>query len=157
MEFWTSYGHYDFVVMSFVLTNALMTFIDLMNRVFQNYLDSFAIILIYDILVYSNNVGEHMDHLRVVLQILKEHQLFAKYSKCKLWLRSVAFHGHIISSEGIEVNPKKIEAVKNLPRPLTPTDIRSFLGLAGYCRKFVDGFPSIVSPLTTLTQNSVKF
>ena len=92
-----------------------------------------------------------MDHLRVVLQVLKEHHLFAKYIKCEFWLRSLTFLGHIFSSEGVEVDPRKIEAVKNYPRPLTLTDIRSFLGLAGYYRRFVDGFASISSPLTTLT------
>ena len=98
-----------------------------------------------------------MGHLRVVLQTLKEHQLFAKYSKCEFWLRSVTFPGHIISSERVEVDPRKTEEVKNWPRPLNPTDIRSFLGLAGYYLSFVDGFVSIASPLTTLTQKSKKF
>ena len=142
--------------MSFSLTNAPITFINLMNRVFRNYLDYFVIFFIDDILVYSKNKGERMDHFRVVLQVLKKHQLFSKYSKCEFRLRSVAFLGHMISSEGIEVDPKKTEATNNLPRPLTPTDIRSFLGLAGYYWRFVDGFASIASPLTTLTQKSLK-
>ena len=98
-----------------------------------------------------------MNRLRVVLQVLKENQLFSKYRKCDFWLRSVAFLGHIISSEGVEVDPRKIEAVKNCPRPLTPTDIRSFLRLGGYYKRFVDGFASIASPLTTLTQKIKKF
>ena len=89
------------------------------------------IVFIDEFLVYSKNEGEHMGHLRVVLQVLKEHQLFTKYNKCDFWLRSVAFLGHIISSEGIEVDPKKTEVVKYCPRPLTPTDIRSLLCLAG--------------------------
>ena len=92
-----------------------------------------------------------MNHLRVVLQVLKEHQLFPKYSKCEFWLRSVTFRGHIISSERVEVDPRKMKVVKNWPRPLTPTNIRSFFGLAGYYRRFVDGFVSIESLLTTLT------
>ena len=125
--------------MSFGITNAL-ALMDLMNRLFRNYLDSFFIVFIVDILVYSKNEGDHMGHLRVVLQVLKEHQLFAKYSKCEFWLRSLAFLGHIICIEGIDVNPKKIEVVKNWPRPLTPTNIRSFLSLAEYYRRFVDGF-----------------
>ena len=103
------YGNYEFPLMSFGLTNALMTFMDLMNRMFQNYLDSFVIVFIDDILVYSKNDGEHMDHLRVVLQVFKEHQLFAKHSKCEFWLRLVVFLGYIISSNGIEVDPKKLK------------------------------------------------
>ena len=98
-----------------------------------------------------------MDHLRVVLQVLKENQRFAKYIKCEFWFRSVAFLGHIITSEGVEVDSRKIEVAKNWPRPLTPTDIWSFLGLAGYYMRCVDGFASISSPLTTLTQKSMKF
>ena len=100
MAFWTRYGHYEFLVMSFGLTNALAAFMDLMNSVSQNYLDSFVIFFIDDILVYSKNEGDHMGHLRVVLQTLKGHQLFAKYIKCEFWLRSVTFLGHIISREG---------------------------------------------------------
>ena len=106
----------DIVIMSLVIsfcqTNSPTTFIDLMNRVFRNYLDSFVIIFIGDILVYSKSEGDHMNHLTVVLQVLKEHQLFSKYSKCEFWLRSVAFVGHIISSEGHEVDRRKTEVVK---------------------------------------------
>ena len=98
-----------------------------------------------------------MNHLRVVLQVLKENQLFSKYRKCEFWLRSVAFLGHIILSEEVEVDPREMEAVKIRPTPLTPTDNRSFLDLAGYYQRFVDGFEVIASPLTTLTQNSKKF
>ena len=150
--FQTWYDHYEFLVMFFGLTNSLPVFMDLMNRVFQSYLDSFVIIFIDDILVYSKNKGDHMDHLRVVLQVL----IFKAY---QLWVlvevggASWSYH----SSEGVEVDPRKTEAVKNWPKPLTPTDIRSFLGLAGYCPRFLDNFASISSPLTTLTQKSKKF
>ena len=140
--------------MSFGLTNAPAVFMDLMNRVFRNYLDSFVIIFIGDILVYSKSEGDHMNYLTVVLQVLKEHQLFSKYSKCEFWLRSMTFLCHIISSEVVEIDPSKTEAVKNFLKPLTPTDIRSFLGLAGYYRRFVNGFASIASPLTTMTPKS---
>ena len=98
----------------------------LMNRVFKKYLDSFVIVLIDDIFVYSKNKGDHMSHLRVVLQTVKEHQLYSKYSKYEFLLWTVKFLGHIISSEGVVVDPRKMEAVKNWPRPLTPTYIRSF-------------------------------
>ena len=108
----------------------LKSFMDLMNIVFRNYLHSFVIVFIYYILVYLNKYVEHMYNLRVVLKILKKHQLHSKYSKCAFLLRSVAFQVHSISSESIKFDLKKTEAVMNLPRPLNPTDIRSFLGLA---------------------------
>ncbi|WMV24317.1 hypothetical protein MTR67_017702 [Solanum verrucosum] len=157
MAFRTRYGHHEFFVMSFGLNNTPTAFMDLMNRVFIQYLDMFVIVFVDDILIYSRSENEHIDHLRIVLQILNDQQLYAKFSKCEFWLRSVAFLGHIVSSKGIEVDPKKTEAVKSWPRPLSPTDIRSFLGLADYYRRFVEGFSSIASPLTSLTQKKAKF
>ncbi|KAH0758100.1 hypothetical protein KY290_021593 [Solanum tuberosum] len=157
-SFRTRYGHYEFLVMSFGLTNAPAVFMDLMNRVFRQYLDMFVIVFIIDILIYSRSDKEHIDYLRIVLQILKDQQLFSKFRKCEFWLRFVAFLGHIVSSKGsIEVDLKKMDAVKSWPRPLTPSDIRRFLGLAGYYRRFVEGFSSIASPLTTLTQKKANF
>ena len=143
--------------MSFGLTNAPMTFMDLMNRVFRKYLDLFVIVLNDDILVYSRSENDHMRHLRIVLQVLKDNQLFAKFSKCEFWLRFVAFLRHIVSSEGVEVYPRKTEVVKSYPRPLSRTDIQSFLGLTGYYRRFVEGLLSIASPLTTLIKKNSKF
>ncbi|WMV55181.1 hypothetical protein MTR67_048566 [Solanum verrucosum] len=157
MAFRTWYGHYEFLVMSFGLTNASVVFMDLMNKVFRQYLDMFVIVFIDDILIYSRSEDDHVNHLRIVLQFIKDQQLFEKFSKCEFWLRSVAFLSHIISSNGIEIDPKKTEVVKSWPRPLTPWDIRSFLGLAGYYSRFVEGFSSIASPLTTLTQKKAKF
>ena len=98
-----------------------------------------------------------MGHLRLIMQVLKEHQLFGKFSKCEFWLRSIAFLGHVFSSEGIEVDPKKMKAVKNWHRGITPTDIRSLLGLAEFYRRFVEGVASVDSPLTLLTQKKVMF
>ncbi|KAH0712585.1 hypothetical protein KY289_008544 [Solanum tuberosum] len=155
--FRTRYGHYEFLVMSFGLTNAPAAFMDLMNRVFKLYLDMFVIVFIDDILIYSRSEEDHASHLRIVLQNLKDKELYAKFSKCEFWLESVEFLGHIVSGEGIKVDTQKIEEVQNCPRPTSPTDIRSFLGLAGYYRRFVKGFSSISLSLTKLTQKTVKF
>ena len=140
--FRTRYEHYEFLVMSFGLTNAPTAFMDLMNRVFQPYLDRFVIVFIDDILVYSGSSEEHLEHLRIVLQTLRERQLYAKLRKCQFWLDRVAFLGHVISVEGVSVDPKKIEAVVNWKPPKNVSEVRSFLGLAGYYRKFVEGFDS---------------
>ncbi|XP_070019891.1 uncharacterized protein [Nicotiana sylvestris] len=138
--FKTRYGHFEFLVMSFGITNASIAFMDLMNRVFKPFLDSSVIVFIDDILVYSRSREDHADHLRAVLQTLHQHQLYAKFSKCEFWLESVTFLGHVVSSEGIQVDPQKIAAVKDWPRPTTPMEIRSFLGLAGYYRWFVEDY-----------------
>ena len=153
----TRYGHYEFLVMPFGLTNAPADFMDLMNRVFQPYLDRFVIVFIDDILVYSGSLEEHSEHLRIVLQTLREHQLYAKLSKCQFWLDRVAFLGHVILVEGVSVDPKKIEAVVNWKPPKNVSEVRSFLGLAGYYRKFVEGFSKIAAPLTKLTRKDVKY
>src|SRR5262249_49054378 len=143
--------------MSFGLTNALAAFMDLMNRVFKPFLDRFVIVFIDDILVYSRDMEEHAWHLRMVLQTLKEHQLYAKYSKCEFWLESIAFLGHVISRDGIQVDPRKIEAIINWQRPTTVTEIQSFLGLAGYYHRFIQDFSRLAAPLTRLTQKNVRF
>ncbi|KAK8690915.1 hypothetical protein V6N13_074440 [Hibiscus sabdariffa] len=148
--FRTRYGHYEFLVMPFGLTNAPTAFMDLMNRVFHEYLDQFVVVFIDDILVYSRTEEDHDRYLRLVLQNLLENQLYAKLSKCEFWIREVVFLGHIVSSEGIQVDPKKVEAIVNWKQPTSVTEIRSFLGLAGYCRRFVSGFSKVAAPLTKL-------
>ena len=155
--FRTRYGHYEFLVMPFGLTNAPAAFMDLMNRVFSPYLDKFVIVYIVDMLVYSGSPEEHAEHLRTVLQIFKERQLYAKFSKCQFWLDKVAFLGYVISVEGVSVDPKKIKEVVNWKPLKNVSEVRSFLGLAGYYRKFVEGFSKIVAPLTKLTRKDVKY
>ena len=117
--------------MSFVLTNAPAIFMDLMNRVFKDFLHTFAIVFIDDILVYSKIEAEHEEHLHQVLETLRANKLYAKFSKCEFWLKKVPFLSHVVSSEGVSVDPTKIEAVTSLPRPSTVSEVRSFLGLAG--------------------------
>ncbi|KAI3668750.1 hypothetical protein L1987_88233 [Smallanthus sonchifolius] len=138
--FRTRYGHYEFLVMSFGLTNAPAAFMDLMNRVCRPMLDRSVIVFIDDILIYSKNEGDHHCHLREVLEVLKQEKLYAKFSKCAFWLREVQFLGHVINPNGIMVDPAKIETVKEWNIPKTPTEIRSFLGLAGYYRRFIQDF-----------------
>ena len=155
--FRTRYGYYEFLVMPFRLTNAPATFMDLMNRVFHPYLDQFVVVFIDDILVYSKDAQEHEHHLRIVLKTLRENQLFAKLSKCDFWLKEVSFLGHIVSAKGIRVDPVKIEVVMNWKPPRNVAEVRSFLGLACYYRRFVQGFSVIASSLTRLLQKGAKF
>ena len=138
--FRTRYGHYEFVVMPFGLTNAPAAFMDLMNRMFSPYLDVFVVVFVDDILIYSKTLEDHDRHLRIVLQVLREAKLYAKFGKCEFWKEEVKFLGHVVSKEGISVDPSKVEAVLNWSRPTTPTEIRSFLGLARYYQRFIEGF-----------------
>ncbi|XP_058071169.1 uncharacterized protein LOC131220227 [Magnolia sinica] len=130
--FRTRYGHYEFLVMPFGLTNAPAVFMDLMNQVFMPYLDRFIIVFIDDILIYSKSQEKHEVHLRTALKILKENQLYAKLSKCDFWKKEVKFLGHVVKQEGIAVDPTKVEAVWNWEQPTIVTEVRSFLGMAGY-------------------------
>ena len=155
--FRTRYGHYEFLVMSFELTNAPAVFMDLMNWVFRPYLDRFVIVFIDDILVYSRSELEHERHLGLVLQNLRQYQLYAKFSKCEFWLSRVGFLGHVVAADGIYVDPQKVEAVTSLDQPTMVTKVRSFLGLAGYYRIFIEGFSKIAGPLHCLTRKGVKF
>ncbi|GJX51051.1 putative reverse transcriptase domain-containing protein [Tanacetum coccineum] len=155
--FRTRYGHFEFTIMPFGLTNAPAVFMDLMNRVCRPYLDKFVIVFIDDILIYSKTQEEHVEHLRLVLGLLKKEKLYAKFSKCEFWLREVQFLGHVINGNGIHVDPSKIEVVKNWKAPRTPTEVRSFLGLAEYYRRFIENFSKISKSLTILTQKCKTF
>jgi len=155
--FRSRYGHYEYVVMPFGVTNAPAIFMDYMNRIFWPYLDQFVVVFIDDILIYSESKEEHANHLRVVLEVLREHKLYGKLSKCEFWLDEVQFLGHVISAQGISVDPAKIEMVLKWERPQTMTEVRSFLGLVGYYRRFVEGFSKMVSPLTQLTRKDQPF
>ncbi len=128
---------------------------DLMNRIFKPFLDKFVVVFIDDTLVYSRSDEEHENHLRQVLQIHQERELFAKLKKCEFWLREVTFLNHVISEKGIAT--KKIEAIKDWPRPTNITEIRSFLGLLGYYQRFVKGFARLSTPLTRLAHKGTKF
>ncbi|KAA0036944.1 pol protein [Cucumis melo var. makuwa] len=151
--FHSRYGHYEFIVISFGLTNAPVVFMDLMNRMFKDFLDSF----VNDILIYSKTEAEHKEHLHQVLETLRANRLYVKFSKCEFWLKKVSFLEHVVSSEGVSVDPTKIEAVTNWPRPSTVSEIRSFLGLASYYRRLVEDFSRIASPLTQLTRKGTPF
>ncbi|GJW40757.1 putative reverse transcriptase domain-containing protein [Tanacetum coccineum] len=155
--FMTRYGHYEFQVMSFGLTNALAVFMDLMNRVCKQYLDKFVIVFIEDILIYSKNKEEHEEHLKLILELLMKEELYAKFFKCELWIPKVQFLGYVIDSQGIHVDPTKIKSIKDWVSPKTPTEICQFLGLTGYYQRFIEGSLKVVKPMTKLTQNKVTF
>ncbi|GMH24895.1 hypothetical protein Nepgr_026738 [Nepenthes gracilis] len=143
--------------MPFGLTNAPAAFMDLMNRIFRPYLDKFVVVFIDDILIYSKDHEEHEIHLRKVLQVLRDEKLYAKLSKCEFWLERVMFLGHVISNGGISVDPKKIEAVTSWSRPTSVTEVRSFLGMAGYYRRFVENFSRIAMPRLDSFKKEAKF
>jgi hypothetical protein len=155
--FSTRYGLYEYLVMSFGLTNASAYFMYLMNSVFMPELDKFVVVFIDDILVYSKNEAEHARHLHIVLQRLRDHRLYAKLSKCEFWLREIKFLGHTMSQNGVSVDPEKLQEVMNWKPPTTVRQIRSFLGLAGYYRRFIPDFSRIAKPMTELLKKGVKY
>nr|GEX94868.1 putative reverse transcriptase domain-containing protein [Tanacetum cinerariifolium] len=155
--FRSRYGHYEFQVMPFGLTNAHAVFMDLMNRVCKPYLDKFVIVFIDDILIYSKDEKEHEEHLKAILKLLKGEKLYAKFSKCEFWISKVQFLSHVIDSRRIHVDPAKIESIKDLSSSKTPMEIRQFLGLAGYYRRFIEEFSKIAKSMTKLTQKGIKF
>ncbi|GJY78559.1 putative reverse transcriptase domain-containing protein [Tanacetum coccineum] len=143
--------------MPFGLTNAPAVFMDLMNRVCKPYLDKFVIVFIDGISIYSKTKEDHEVHLRLVLELLRKEKLYAKFSKCEFWLQEVHFLSHVVNQSDIHVDPGKLEAVKNWKAPTTWSEIRSFLGLAGYYRRFIANFSKIAKPLTSLTQKNEKY
>ena len=155
--FRTRYGHFEFLVMPFGVTNAPATFMALMNRVFFDQLDKFVVVFIDDILVYSKTLEEHTVHLRIVLETLRRHQFYAKLSKCEFWMEQVAFLGHVLTGDGLSVDSEKVVKVKEWPIPRNVSEIRSFMGLAGYYRRFIQDFSKIATPITRLTGKDVKF
>nr|GEZ55528.1 transposon Tf2-9 polyprotein [Tanacetum cinerariifolium] len=156
-SFRTRYGHYEFVVMTFGKTNSPAAFMELTNWIFRPMLDKSVIVFIDNILIYSKSATEHEGHLRQVLNMLHHEKLYAKLSKCEFWLREVQFLGHVINSEGIKVDPTKVNAILNLSQPKTSTKVRSFLVLASYYRHFIQNFSKITLSLTKLTRKNAKF
>jgi hypothetical protein len=153
MRYWL----YEYLVMSFGLTNAPTHLMYLMNSVLMSELDKFVVVFIDDILVYSKSTEDHEEHLRVVLQRLRDHQLYAKFSKCEFWINEVSFLGHVISSEGITVDPNKVHDVLEWEPPKSVHQVRSFLGLAEYYRRFILNFSKISKPITELLKNGTKY
>jgi hypothetical protein len=151
------YGLYEYTVMSFGLTNASAYFMYLMNKVFMEYPYKFVVVFIDDISVYSRSEEEHEEHLCLALQKLRDHRLYAKLTKCEFWLKQVAFLGHIISKGGISVDQSKIQDVLSWNAPMSVGDIHSFLGLAGYYRRFIEGFSKISKSMIELLEMDKKF
>jgi hypothetical protein len=143
--------------MPFGLTNAPAYFMYLINKVYMEYMDKLVMVLIDDILVYSRSEEEHEYHLHLALQQLQEHRLYAKLSKCEFWMKQVAFLGHVISKGGISVDPSKVQDVLSWNAHMSVSGIWSFLGLAGYYRRFIEGFLKISKPLTELLEKDKKF
>jgi hypothetical protein len=155
--FVSRYGLYEYTMMSFGLTNAPSYFMYMMNKVFMEYLDKFVLVFIDDILVYSRSKEEHEEHLCLALQKLRENRLYAKLIKCEFWMKQVAFLGHVISKGGISVDTSKVQDVLSWNVPTSVGDIQTFLGLAGYYRRFIEGFSKISKPITELLKKDKKF
>ncbi|KAK1680771.1 hypothetical protein QYE76_041619 [Lolium multiflorum] len=155
--FKTKFGLYEWLVMPFGLTNAPSTFMRLMNTVLRAFIGRFVVVYFDDILIYSKSLEEHLDHLRVVFNALRDARLYGNLEKCTFCTNRVAFLGYVVTAQGIEVDPAKIEAIESWPQPKTVTQVRSFLGLAGFYRRFVKDFGSIAAPLNELTKKDVPF
>ena len=155
--FRTRYGHYEFLVLPFGLTNAPATFMHLMHQALRPFLDECALVFLDDILIYSKTLEEHEQHVRRVLDALREQKLYAKESKCEFFKHEVEFLGHRVGQDGVRMMEDKVEAIREWPTPRSVRDVRAFLGTAGYYRKFIRNFSAIAAPLSELTRDSVKF
>ena len=143
--------------MPFGLTNALSVFICLMNNVLHKYLDKFVVVFIDDSLICSKSKEEHKEHLKIVLQVLMQHQLYAKFSKCVFFKNKIQYLGHVITKEGISVDPEKIKTIEKWLVPKDVTDVRSFMGITDYYRRFIEGFTRIANTITSLQKKGKKF
>ena len=155
--FRTRYGSFEWLVLPMGLTNAPATFMHLMNQIFRAYLDKFVIVFLDDVLIYSRTLAEHRKHVRQVLDVLRQHQLYCKESKCEFFRDHVEFLGHRVDRDGMHMMEDKVRAIRDWPTPTAVEDIRSFLGMVGYYRKFIQGFSSIAAPLTGLLKKGVRF
>ena len=155
--FRTRYGHYEFVVMPFGLISTLDAFMCLMNNILRKYLDNFVGVFIDDILIYSKNEQEHKEHLRIILQVLREKQLYAKFSKCDLFKDKIQYLRHVVSKDEISVDLDKIKAITEWSVVKNVTNMRSFMGIIGYYQKFIEGFSKISHPITSLQKKGKKF
>jgi hypothetical protein len=151
------YGLYEYTVLSFGLTNAPAYFMYLMNKVFMEYLDKFIVVFIDENLIFSKTEEEHEKHLRLVLEKFRSNKLYAKFSKCEFWLTEVSFLGHIISAGGVSVDPSKVKDVLNWMPPTNASEIRSFLRLVGYFRRFIQDFSKLAKPMTKLLEKNKNF
>ena len=155
--FKTKYGLYEWLVMPFGLTNAPSTFMRLMNHVLRAFIGKFVVVYFDDILIYSKTLEEHVDHLHVVFNVLRENKLYANLKKCSFCLEFVVFLGFVISSKGISVDEEKVKAIREWPIPKNANEVRSFHGLASFYRRFVKNFSSLAAPLNELVKKNVMF
>lgn len=155
--FKTKFGLFEWSIMPFGLTNAPSTFMRLMNDVLRHFIGKFVVVYFDDILIYSRTESEHVDHIRQVLQVLRDAKLFGNMEKCTFCKDRVIFLGYVVSAHGVEVDESKIEAIKNWPTPVNVSQVRSFHGLPSFYRRFVKDFSTIAAPLNELTKKGVDF